>query len=154
MHVAWLPKSEHSWPYNVQYHHLHPWTDGEVCLIWWSLVVLYRVGVNASIVMLREHQSSCARIRITFCLLIVWTDQQEYKQEYIPVGCVPPACWPHPSMHCAGWGCLHRGCLPRGCLPKGVSVQGGVCLGDVCPGRCLPRQVSAQGVVCPGGVYV
>ena len=24
------------------------------------------------------------------------------EQECIPVGCVPPACWPYPSMHCLG----------------------------------------------------
>ena len=36
----------------------------------------------------------------------------------IPVGCVPPACWPHPSMHC-GWG----GCTCQGYLPSGVPAQ-------------------------------
>ena len=35
-----------------------------------------------------------------------------WKQECIPVGCVPPACWPYPSMHCLG-----------GCLPRGVQVR-------------------------------
>ena len=49
-------------------------------------------------------------------------------QECIPVGCVLPTCWPHPSMHCTG-----GGCLPRVCLPRGVSVQGGVC-----PVGCIP----------------
>ena len=79
------------------------------------------------------------------------------KQECIPVGCVLPAYWPYPSMHCAGgclplggvypwrclprgvsahWGCLPRGCLPGGCLPKGVSAQGG-CLPLVW-GVCIP----------------
>ena len=38
-------------------------------------------------------------------------------QECIPVGCVPPACWPYPSMHCAG------GCIPA-YTTQGVSVQG------------------------------
>ena len=47
---------------------------------------------------------------------------KQEPEEYLPVGCVPPACWLYPSMKCAG-GCLpggrvsaHRGCLPRGCL--------------------------------------
>ena len=40
-------------------------------------------------------------------------------RECIPVGCVPPACWPYPSMHCTGGGLPGEGCLPRGgCLPR------------------------------------
>ena len=42
------------------------------------------------------------------------------KQECIPVGCVPPACWPYPSMHCS------RGCTcPGGCTSQGVYLPGG-----------------------------
>ena len=41
-----------------------------------------------------------------------------FKQECIPVGCVPPDCWPYSSMHCAG-----------GICPGGVSAQVNVCPG-------------------------
>ena len=44
------------------------------------------------------------------------------KQECIPVGCVPPACWPYPSMHWAGEG-VSQHALGGGCL------LGGVCCG-------------------------
>ena len=47
----------------------------------------------------------------------------QYKQEYIPVGCVPPASfavsWVGGGVSGRG-GCLPGGCLPRGCLPRGV----------------------------------
>ena len=35
----------------------------------------------------------------------------DLKQECIPVGCVPPACWPYPIVSHGGWirGGLHRG---------------------------------------------
>ena len=59
----------------------------------------------------------------------------------IPVGCVPPACWLYPSMHCAEAVSARRGVFPEGvcfwaseqrrCLPRGV------CLGGVCPGVCV-----------------
>ena len=42
------------------------------------------------------------------------------EQECIPVGCVPPACWPYPSMHYA-----EGGVCPGGCLP-------------LVPGKCIP----------------
>ena len=60
-------------------------------------------------------------------------DYQNYpKQDYIPAGCVPPACWPYP---------LHReGGLPR----RGVWPGGIVCQWRVLLGGCL-----AGGVVCP-----
>ena len=48
------------------------------------------------------------------------------RQDCIPVGCVPPACWPHPNMHWAGWVSAQEGCLPRGCLPGGVVCPGGL----------------------------
>ena len=53
------------------------------------------------------------------------------KQECIPVGCVPPACW------LSAWGCL-----PGGCVCLGLSAQGGVCPGGISAGG------SAQGGVC------
>ena len=43
------------------------------------------------------------------------------KQVYIPVGCVPPTCWPHPVVS------------------ERVVLPGGVCQGGVCPRGCLPR---------------
>ena len=98
------------------------------------------------------------------------------KQECIPVGCVPPACWPYPSMHWAGgvypsmhWAwevCVSQHALGMGsvCIPActgqgGVSQHAlgrgkGVCPEGVCPGvgGCLPRRgVSGHGGVCPGG---
>ena len=43
--------------------------------------------------------------------------ETQYKQECIPVGCVPPAAVAVPG---AGGGCLPVGCLPR----QGVSARG------------------------------
>ena len=48
------------------------------------------------------------------------------KQDCIPVGCIPPACWPYLpacTVHCAGGGCL----LLVWCLLLG----GGACLGGL-----------------------
>ena len=98
------------------------------------------------------------------------------EQECIPVGCVPPACWPYPSMHCRGvylprvvyvpWGCTCPGGLPAqgggvpaqgGYLPRGGGVPAWGC---TCQGVYLPRGwctclggVSARGCTCPG-VYL
>ena len=69
------------------------------------------------------------------------------KQDCIPVGCVPPACWPYPSMHCAegvwmpactGWGvyisaCTGRGVSAQGCLTGGCVYPGCVCVADPTP---------------------
>ena len=47
-------------------------------------------------------------------LTAAWTTRQntnQFQQVCIPVGSVPPACWPYP-----------------------VISRGGVCLGEVCPG--------------------
>ena len=78
-----------------------------------------------------------------------------YKQECIPVGCVPSA------VVAIGGGYLPGGCQPRGgvclggCLPRGVSTWGGVY-----PGLCLPRVVSVQrgcpsrGGVCPSAFWI
>ena len=71
--------------------------------------------------------------RETLCLKLKW------KQECIPVECVPPACWPYPSMHWAGF------------FFPACTGQGGACLGQVCL-RVSAWGVSAQGVVCPGSV--
>ena len=79
------------------------------------------------------------------------------EQECIPVGCVPPACWPYPSMHCRGGVPAQGGVralggvraqggyLPRGVvyLPRGVTCPGGVVY--------LPGGVPARGCTCPGG---
>ena len=40
--------------------------------------------------------------------------------ECIPVGCVPPVCWPYPSMHCAGGSASG----PRWVSGGGVSTSG------------------------------
>ena len=72
-------------------------------------------------------------------------------QVCIPVGCVPPACWPYPVVS-------EGRCLPRG---VGVCLGEGVCLGGVCPwvgylpGGCLSGGggVCPGAGVCPGGVY-
>ena len=47
-------------------------------------------------------------------------------QDFIPVGCVPPACWPYPSMHYPG---RERGVCPGvgGVCPGGLSAHGYVC---------------------------
>ena len=58
------------------------------------------------------------------------------QQEYIPVGCVPPACWPYPYMHWAG------GCISA-CTGQGVCIPG-------CTGGCIPG-CTGQGGICPGG---
>ena len=59
------------------------------------------------------------------------------KQDCIPVGCVPPACWPYlPACTAVGWGyLLLGGCLLLGhSAPSGVSAPRGV----PAPGGCLP----------------
>ena len=63
-------------------------------------------------------------------------DKNYAKQEFIPVGCIQPACRPYPSMHC--WGGVY---LPSG----GVPAWGGVPTQRV----YLPRECT-----CPGGVYL
>ena len=93
-------------------------------------------------------------------------------QECVPVGCVPLACWPYPSMHWAGgvypsmhWagGCIsactgQEGVYPSmhwagGCIP--ACTGQGVCI-PACTGRgggvyqhALGRRVSI--LACPGG---
>ena len=63
--------------------------------------------------------------------IMSWSRKQE---ECIPVGCVPPACWPYPVV-----------------LGKGGVYPGGVCLEGCLPGRCLPRWGVCLGGVCRGG---
>ena len=95
---------------------------------------------------------------------------QPKEQECIPVGCVPPACWPYPSMHCGGdvpaRGVPAKGLyLPRGVpaggdLPRrctclgGVPAQGGVpAWGCTCPGVYLPGGYTClRGCTCSGGI--
>ena len=80
-------------------------------------------------------------------------------QECIPVGCVPPACWPYPSMHCGGgvpaWGCTYLGGVPAQVVPSqgGVPARGYTYLGVVpAQGGYLPGGlcVPARGSTCPG----
>ena len=71
-------------------------------------------------------------------------------QGCIPVGCVPPACWLYPSMHC--WGSVPaQGGLPG--LGR-VPAPGGVPTGGVylpVGGTCLERVYLPRGVYLPGG---
>ena len=64
-------------------------------------------------------------MRLPLKTKIAWSVIKLVKHECIPVGCVPPACWPYPSMHCVG-GCLLGGSgdvfLGGGCLPRGVCL--------------------------------
>ena len=69
-------------------------------------------------------------------------------QECIPVGCVPPAHWPHLVVSAGG----ARGYASLG----GCDCPGGpggprrnACWGNACPGGCLPG-----GHACPGAVHV
>ena len=80
--------------------------------------------------------------------------KHKITQECIPVGCVPPACWPYPSMHWVGEGVYPSTHWAGGVSDWGVSVQGGICLGCL-TGGCLPRgylprRVSAKGVSAKG----
>ena len=88
-----------------------------------------------------------------------------WKQDCIPVGCIPVTHWPY-AVACFFWrgsvpgGCLIGGCLlPGGCLLWGVSANRGCLLQGVSAnGGCLlmgvsaPRGVSALGGICSGGV--
>ena len=57
------------------------------------------------------------------------------KKDYIPVGCVPPACWLH---------------LPACTVQGGACSRGSVCsLGVSAPGECLPP----GGCACSQGGY-
>ena len=61
------------------------------------------------------------------CGLFLGMFKYSQKQECIPVGCLPPAFWPYPSMHCPG-GVSARGYLPGGYLPRGGVFPGGMCI--------------------------
>ena len=76
--------------------------------------------------------------------------QNENKQECIPVGCVPSASVAISGCREGGasaQGVCQRGCLPWGCpggasalgVSRWVCVGGGGVHGCVCPGGCLPR---------------
>ena len=120
--------------------------------------------------------SNIISLQLFFCVKFTrfwWLSTKFRKQMQIrtlmDIGCVPPACWPYPSMHWAG-GCIHAcmcvcvqaytgqdGCLPRGCLPRGCVSQHalgrGVCT-SACTGQgCLSRRVSTGGRL-PRGLCV
>ena len=77
------------------------------------------------------------------------------KQECIPVGCVPPACWPYRPLvdripACIAGGVPAGGCTcPAGCTCQGVYLPGWCTCQEGVPARgvYLPR-----GCTCPGGV--
>ena len=105
--------------------------------------------------------------------------QKYFKQESIPVGCVPSAAVTVvggasfreggvlPGDVCAsqevstGGGGLHMGYLPRGCLPRGCASRcvlprvclpgGGVCPGGICPWGDVCPMGCLSGGVCPEG---
>ena len=86
------------------------------------------------------------------------------KQECIPVGCVPPACWPYHPLVDHIPACIARGVPAGGCTcPGGCTCQGGVPVGGVylpegctCPGGvpARGRGCTCWGCTCPGGVPV
>ena len=78
-----------------------------------------------------------------FHILSLETRNQSKKQECIPIGCVPPACYPYLPACTALWGVPARG-VPAGGVPAS-RVSGGV------PAR---RGVPAQGVYLSGGLPV
>ena len=88
------------------------------------------------------------------CLKFLWGvfwKWIQFQQVCIPVGYLPPACWPYPSMHCAGGVCIPA-CTAQEWVYPSMSEHGG-CLpggGAVCPGECLPRGC-LPGVCLPGG---
>ena len=77
--------------------------------------------------------TECARLEGLFNMInvhyVAWKLFWTYlKQDCIPVGCIPPACWPYlpactaQGMGGGGWGCLLGGGVPG---PRGYLVQGG-----------------------------
>ena len=84
-----------------------------------------RIYVNSQYVPVNLHFTKMCESRL------------QYQQECIPVGCVPPVCWPHPSMHWAG-----------GVYPS-MHWAGGLCI-PACTGA---GGVSALGWCLPGGVW-
>ena len=68
------------------------------------------------------------------------------KQEYIPIGCVPPA------HYCMGGLCSRGVSVQWGISVQwGVSVQGGLCPGDLGPGGVSVPGDLCLGGLCPGG---
>ena len=84
--------------------------------------------------------------------------QKSYtKQDFIPVGCVPPACCPYLPACTALRGVPASG--PRGDVysqggvsAQGVSAQGGTCLWF--RGGCLPLVLGGGHPLVPGGVCI
>ena len=82
-------------------------------------------------------------LEIKFSSLVNTKTKNNNKQECIPVGCVPPACYPYLPV------CTDLEGLPAGgiYLPRGVPARvylpwgWGICLGVggcTCPGGCAP----------------
>ena len=80
--------------------------------------------------------------------------QNKTEQDCIPVGCIPPACWPYlPACSAPGGVPDPGGVYLLGGLsaPGGVPGLGGLLPGGVCWGVYLVWGVSAQGCTCSGG---
>ena len=88
--------------------------------------------------------------RLTLANIVIY-----YKQDCIPVGCIPPAHWPYlSSMLCCGGVCCGGVCSGEGCLlqgvpgPRGVSAvgRGGRCLvpGGSALGGGIPARTEAD----------
>ena len=96
---------------------------------------------NIGSTLLKEIQNHRTMRVIFFAICFRRLDWTLFKQECIPVGCVPPA------RYRTGVS-LSRGVSVRGSLSRG-SLSGGLCLGGLCLGG-----VSGQGGLCLGGVSV
>ena len=81
-------------------------------------------GITRHASVCTPRSTHCLLVSINFTALLTWTKTFTWRlwthygqQECIPVGCVPPACWLYPSMHCEG-GCVFQHALGRAmCIP-------------------------------------
>ena len=114
------------------------------CSVYHSALKQHIYDLLSSGSTLTDHQGVCSYSSMPFWYLNC------YKQECIPVGCVPPA------VYCT-WGSLSRGVPVHGglCL-WGSSVQGILCPGEVfvrgAPSRGLCPRGFCLGGLCPGGL--
>ena len=113
---------------------------------------LITISVKSGIGFIERFNTEVRSLAITMhqkCTLVYILPEQEC----IPVGCVPPACYPYLPAGTAPEG----GCVPaRGVVPaQGVYLLGGVPAGGVpTQGVCLLWGVPAGGCTYPGEVYL